>query len=285
MTTRARDSTWQNWLTWFRVRLAGFAIFAIAISVVGISPNAGAATTFDEAQKVHFPAKLKVLRASIRDGALEALLSITGRATGTITVDYQAAGQFRRMFIAIGEPQDGEKRVGLSQPLSGRQRAARTGIINAAFAGDDATQSDSARLRAASGRSGLKLDRLTFADGQLSVAGSIDRRVSGIVRLRASYLDVDGSIGLWTGRSPVEMGTWALDEKLPAAAAFDPNAYLTMQFTGQKDAPGGPFRGGQIGKSLGNLDGMPVTPPIGTVDQAPVDPGDLCDGDIEDDCG
>jgi len=287
MTKRTSDRGRHAWIASRSLPavLVSVAMVAISTVVVGASPG-WATSPLDDSETIsHFPAKLKVLRATVRDGTLDVVLSITGRALGAITIDYQAAGRFRRAFVAVGSAQDGEKRLGISQALEGRQRAVKTGIINAAFAGDDSTLADSTRLRAANVHSGLTLERLTFTDGRLSVAGSIDRRVSGIVRLRASYLDVDGSIGLWSGRAAVAMGTWKLDEKLPAAATFDPNAYLTVQFTGQKDAPGGPFRGEQIGKSLGNLNGVSFTPPVDTVDQAPPDPGDSCGGDNEDDCG
>lgn len=217
---------------------------SLAVIVVGVlSAQAhtvsAAATGSDEAvEVVYYPAKLKVLRATVRNGALEAVLSITGRATGMITIDYQAAGQFSRSFVATGPSQAGEKRVTVRQPLEGPQRATGTGIINASFAGDATTQADSTRLRAGKGRTGLKLERATFEEGRLRVAGSIDRRVSGTVLLRASYRDVDGSIALWTGRAAITQGAWTLDEKLPVLATFDPNAYLTLRFTGQKDAPG-----------------------------------------------
>ena len=278
MTTRSRHSPQQA-----SVGLDAAALsISLAVIVVGVlSAQAhtvsAAATGSDEAvEVVYYPAKLKVLRATVRNGVLEAVLSITGRATGTITVDYQAAGQFSRSFAAAGPSQEGEKRIVLSRPLVGRQRAVQTGIINASFAGDATTQPDSTRLRAGKGRTGLKLDRATFEDGRLSVAGSIDRRVSGTVHLRASYRDVDGSIALWTGRAAIAQGAWALDQKLPVLATFDPNAYLTLHFTGQKDAPGGPYRGEQIGKSLGNLEVVTFSPPSGD--------DDTCGGVPEDEC-
>lgn len=263
------------------------AVVLISVAAPGIGaliarPVWAASLLNEAAERVHFPAKLKVLRASVRNGRLEALLSITGRATGAITIDYQAAGQFQRTFSAVGPPQEGEKLVRVSEPLPARQRAVQTGIINAAFAGDATTQSDSARLRAANSRSGLTLGLLTFADGRLSVSGSIDSRLSGIVRLRVSYLDSDGSAGVWTGRAAVTRGAWGLDEKLPVAASADANAYLSMQFTGKKTAPGGPYRGEQLGKSLGNFVPARSTPP-GPDDQARPDVQDSCGAD-EDVC-
>ena len=198
-----------------------------------------------------FPAKLKVLRASFRGGKLDALFSITGHATGSITVDYQAGGQFARYLVALGPARDGEKRIALLRPLNARQRKVSTGILNVAYAGNAATKADSLRLRAANNLSRLLQERMSFSGGRLKVSGSINRNVSGTVRLRATYLASDGSLGTWTGSASVSRGRWSLDESLPAAAASDANAYLTIQFTGDRSAVGGPYRGEQIGKGLG----------------------------------
>ncbi len=280
MITRARDSPRKRLV---RRRGPAFSISLVLVVVGVLTSRAQAVSAVDppaesdgRVEAVYFPAKLKVLRATVRDGALEAVLSISGRATGTITIDYQAAGQFSRSFAATGPAQAGEKRVAVTQPLVGRQRSVRTGIINASFAGDATTQADSTRLRVAKRRTDLKLNRATFEDGRLSVAGSIDPRVTGTVHLRASYRDLDGSIALWTGRAAIAQGAWALDEKLPLLATFDPNAYLTVRFTGQKDAVGGPYRGEQIGRSLGNLEVVPFIPPAGD--------DDPCASAAEDEC-
>ena len=236
------------WVQEARGDLAAEASTSTTVSV-GTS-SAGLA---EAAEAARFPAKLKVLRASIRDGKLDALFSITGRATGSITVDYQAAEAFNRYRADVGAAREGEKRVRLVRPLNARQRKLPTGIINAGFAGNATTQADSLRLRAANGASRLVRDRLSFSGGRLEVGGTINRNVSGVVRLRVTYLDAHGSLGEWTGRTTVTGGAWNLAEALPPAAAADPNAYLTTQFTGDKDAAGGPYRGEQDGKSIGNL--------------------------------
>lgn len=200
-----------------------------------------------------FPAKLKVERASIRGGVLDALFSVTGRATGELTIDYQAAGKFTRYTVDVGPAQEGEKLVSLVRELDADQRRRSSGILNIAFGGNAAAKPDEVRVRAANGPSRLARESLSFAQGRLQVAGTIDDDVSGIVRLRATYLAADGSAGMWEGRAQVDDGRWSADAQLPAGASADPNAYLTMQFTGDLDAPGGPYRGEQDGKSLGNL--------------------------------
>lgn len=211
------------------------------------------ATTWRFRTKASFPAKLKVLRASVTRGVLSALFSITGRATGSLKIDYQSAGRFRRFTIDIGAVREGEKRVELTAPLDGAQARRSTGILNVAYDGNDTTLSDRLRLRAASGRTVLRRETLSFAQGRLAVAGTVHRDVSGIVRLRVTFEAADGSNGVWEGRTRVSDGRWRLDEQLPAAVASDPDAYLTLQFTGDLDARGGPYRGEQDGKGLGNL--------------------------------
>jgi hypothetical protein len=81
------------------------------------------------------------------------------------------------------------------------------------------------------------------------VAGTISRRVDGVIRLRVSYAR-SGEIDAWHGRAQIKDGRWSLTEQLPAAAASDPNAYLTGQFTGDRNARGGAHRGEQFGKGL-----------------------------------
>lgn len=201
-----------------------------------------------------FPAKLKVLRASVRDGRLDALFSLTGRATGKLQVAYQAAGRVKRYTVDVGPARSGEKNVRLVRRLDSSQRRRSSGIVNVAFAGNALTGSDELRFRAANGRSRLDRGHLTFAQGRLRVSGSVDRDVSGIVRLRATYAALDGTPGVWEGRATIEDGRWSADAQLPAGAAADPNAYLSMQFTGDLTARGGPYRGEQDGKGLGNLE-------------------------------
>ncbi len=200
-----------------------------------------------------FPAKLKVKRASVKGGRLDVLFSITGRATGKLTIDYQAAGRFERYTVDVGTAREGEKPVRLSARLHARQRGRSSGILNVSYAGNGATLSDELRLRAAHGRTLLVRDRLTFSGGRLSVGGTVDRDVSGVVRLRATYRSAGGAAEVWTAKATIRDGRWSVDERLPSSAANDPDAYLTIQFTGDLRARGGPYRGEQDGKSIGNL--------------------------------
>lgn len=201
-----------------------------------------------------YPAKLKVLGSSLRAGQVEALFSITGRATGSLTVDLQAAGRFRRYFVDLGPARAGEKSVRLQGPLAPAQRGRTSAILNVAYAGNDETRSDSLRLRAAAGKSRLTPSSVTFAQGRLRAAGTVDARLRGVVRLRVTYQELDGAAATWTGRAPIRAGRWALDAQLPPQAAQDLNAYLTIQFTGHAGARGGPYRGEQTGRGLLGLE-------------------------------
>lgn len=103
----------------------------------------------------------------------------------------------------------------------------------------------------------------------------------------ARDLSPDGSTSTWTGRALIGIGRWSLDEELPPAVVSDPDAYLTMQFTGQKDGKGGPYRGEQDGKRLRTLRLAPPTnndPGAGAGTGTGDDPGE-CGGVNEDECG
>jgi hypothetical protein len=196
-----------------------------------------------------FPAKVKVLRARVVDGKLDLLVGITGRASGDLEITYRAAGKEIAFTEAIGDAKVGERLIKIRRELSDAQRRLGTGIVEIAFAGNQRTQPDEVRMRAAGGRSLLKRTELELDGRELTVAGTVSSRVEGIVRLRVVYADGDG-IGVWNGRARIDDGKWSLTRDLPAAAVADPRAYLTGQFTGDFDARGGPHRGEQFGKGL-----------------------------------
>ncbi len=197
-----------------------------------------------------YPSKLKVLRSSIRGGQIDALFSITGRATGPLTVDYQAAGRFTRYRLDVGPAREGEKFVRLLDRVAPAQRGRSTGILNIGYAGNDETRPDSLRLRAATAKSRLQLAGVSLTQGRLQAGGTVDARVRGVVRLRVTYQLPDGALAEWSGRSAVRSGRWAVDEQLPPQAVADLNGYLTIQFTGDVRSPGGPYRGEQTGRGL-----------------------------------
>ena len=86
--------------------------------------------------------------------------------------------------------------------------------------------------------------------------GTLKRGIGGVVRLRVTYAQPDGTLVAWIQNVRVANSRWSTDQQLAPEAAADPNAYLTIQFTGNATAGGGPYRGEQLGKGLANLDGL-----------------------------
>ena len=201
------------------------------------------------------PAKLAVLRASIHDGRLDALLSITGASTGTLSGEYVAGGQRSTFRVEVGSAREGQKHVKVVRMLVGHQKRARTGLLTVTYAGNATVQPDTLRSRAANGRSDLRWTGLSFSDAHLILAGTLKQGVSGVVRLRITYARADQTLVTWAQNAVVKNGRWATDQQLPREAASDPNAYLTMQFTGSVTGRGGPYRGELLGKGLANVSG------------------------------
>ena len=199
------------------------------------------------------PAKLKIRSARVRAGRLEALLSITGRATGTLRFEYFSAGVRKTFSIPLGAARVGEKNIKVQRSLVAAQRRSATGILTVDFAGGKRVHGDVLRSRAANRRSLLTRTALSFDRGRLRLAGTVAPEVSGVVRLRVIYAGADGIPREWRQNSKIASGRWTADVQLPAQAGSDPHAYLTTQFTGDQLARGGPHRGEQDGKSLGNL--------------------------------
>ena len=204
------------------------------------------------------PAKLKLRRAALLGGRLDALLGITGRSTGRLHVEYHAGGERRAFGVALGQARDGERRVRLVRLLSAAQRRAASGLVTVRYAGDATVRPDVVRLRAARRPSRLRRTELSFAGGRLRVGGTLTPAARGVVRLRVTYADADGGLAEWRHAAPIAGGRWRADERLPDAASADPDAYLTVQFTGYVSARGGPIRGEQDGKALGGLAARPA---------------------------
>lgn len=202
---------------------------------------------------VKLPAKLTIDRASITGGRLDSLLTITGAATGSVKVEYLAGGRRSVFTVGVGPARQGAKHVKILRALVGGQRRVRTGILTVRYAGNDAVQSETLRSRAANVSSSLRRTQLSFSGARLVVRGTIKRNINGLVRLRVTYTGLNGAPFIWIQNVRISGGRWATDLQLPVEAAVDPNAYLGMQFTGSTTARGGPYRGEQLGKGLGNL--------------------------------
>jgi lysophospholipase L1-like esterase len=199
------------------------------------------------------PAKLKVQRAAIRGGRLDVLLGITGRATGRLRVSLDAAGRRTTFTVAVGADRDTEKRVRIRRRLPTAQRNRRTGSLAVTYGGDARVLSDGLRIRIADARSRLRVSTLRLDGTRLRVSGTLDRHVDGVVHLRVSYARDGRAVPSRRYSARVRRGRWSADERLPAAAIADPEAYLRIQYTGDGDARGGPYGGAQDGRMLATV--------------------------------
>ena len=91
---------------------------------------------------------------------------------------------------------------------------------------------------------------MSLTGTRLVVGGTLRQGLRGVVRLRVTYTSAEGTLTAWQRDVRVVNGRWGSDNQVPTAVAVDPNAYLTIQFAGAANAPGGPYRGEQLGKSL-----------------------------------
>lgn len=241
-------------------------LIALLVAFLGVAVESPSAQT---APGQHH-AKMKLLRADVKDGRLDMLVSVTGRATGELKLAYHANGQ-RRTYTPenVGARQEGEKQIRIVRRLEGAQKGGRTGIVTITYPGNEVVYPDSIRSRAANGRSRLRVDVIRILDFlrdgsqgfRMGIGGYIDDDVRGDVRLRIAYRRQDGSFAHWHHQLRIgkcdnyDPWHWCGDPEIPAEVRHDREAYLTVQFTGDFDAPGGPYRGEQFGVGLRNVDG------------------------------
>jgi len=89
------------------------------------------------------------------------------------------------------------------------------------------------RLRAASQRAELDVDEISLIGDRLSGQGSVTSRAEGVVRLRYSYVDPDGSPNVHLAQAEIdEDGDWALENDQVPAQLAQCGGYLSIQFTG-----------------------------------------------------
>ncbi len=189
-----------------------------------------------------FPAKLQVLRAGIREGRLDVLARITGRATGRVDVGYESSGRTTRFTAAIA---DGTVRIDRLLPRAQRRKS--TGIVTIEYAGNERVRSDVVRLRAASAKAVLRRGVTRIDEQQrLLVAGTTSSRAVGVVRIRLGYAMADGSTRFLHHSAMIRRGRWSVAETLPTAARA--GGQLSIQFTGYEPRA---MRGEQLAKAVG----------------------------------
>lgn len=180
-------------------------------------------------------AKLQVQRAQVRAGQrmLEVLAPITGRASGAITVTFQAGGTRTRFSQAI---RTGSDRLRILRSISGAQARSGTGIVTLGYPGNERTRPQEVRLRAAARAAQLVAQRPRIGGGRLRARGTVTSRARGVVRVQ-----LDWSRGGRGQRHDVNArirdGRWQLDSPLPAdvrsdIAARDGTLHSYVLFTG-----------------------------------------------------
>ncbi len=184
------------------------------------------------------PAKIRVLRAGIRDGRLDLRLEITSAATGSVELEYHSAGRRTRFTVPIpGGSGNKPTAWSLTRRLPSFQRRTTTGILTLTYEGDARVRPDDVRLRAANGRALMTRGTVKLGtDRKLEVGGTISRRAIGVVRIRLGYVGPDGKVAFLRYRARIRAGKgedrarWSIAEKVPAAAAA--GGQLSIQFTG-----------------------------------------------------
>jgi hypothetical protein len=162
-----------------------------------------------------FTAKLQVARARVlrEDRILDVLAPITRRASGLVRVEFRAAGRTERFTTRV-DSENGRLRFRRRIPAS--QARLGTGILTQRYAGDADTRPQVVRLRAASQRAALDLERPTIANNRIRAAGTVSRRARGIVRLQIQY-DFAGATRTLALRGRIRDGRWRIDAPLSAA--------------------------------------------------------------------
>ena len=144
------------------------------------------------------------------DRRLDVLAPITARASGEVEVEFFAA-QRRVDFTADVDAQN--RRVRFNRQIPVEQARLGTGIMTITYPGDGDTRPQEVRLRAASQRADLELDRPVIEDGRVKAQGTISRRARGVVRLQVQFV-VEGETETIELRGRIEDGRWEIDEAL-----------------------------------------------------------------------
>ena len=159
-----------------------------------------------------FAAKIEIERARVerRDRRLNVLAPITGRASGEVEVEMFAA---QRRFDFTEEVDSENRRIRFNRRIPAEQARLGTGIMTITYPGDADTRPQEVRLRAASQKANLELDRPEIVDGRLKTDGTVSRRARGVVRQQLQYV-VDGETETVELRGRIEDGRWEIDEAL-----------------------------------------------------------------------
>lgn len=183
-----------------------------------------------------FPAKLQVARARVRRGEreLDVLAPITGRASGEVAADFEAAGRTHEFTEEV----DAEnRRLRFREEVPASQARLGTGILTMRYPGNGRTSPQDIRLRAAANPADFETDRPLVKDGRLQVEGTIvEEEARGVVRFRMTWFS-GGREQTHDARARIDDGEWEIDENLPEDAvrsleAMEGEAHSVIAFTG-----------------------------------------------------
>ena len=146
---------------------------------------------------------------------------------------FQADGRNDTFTAEVTEADTEWDEVRILEDITEGQADLGTGIVNLTYLGNDSTRPELVRLRAASQPAELDVEEISLLGDRLSATGSVTDRAEGVVRLRFSYVDPDGSPNVHEARAEIQDdGGWALDDDQVPAQLAQCGGYLSIQFTG-----------------------------------------------------
>ena len=180
----------------------------------GVAPELPTTTVACGLPPAPEPSKLQLLRATILPATdqIDILAPITRRASGSVSIELQSAGQRFRWTAPINSI-DG--RIRSLETIPAAQAQSGTGILTITYAGNAATRPQVVRLRAASTSAVLDASRPTLTGGHLLDHGTISSRARGVVRVQLEYYS-GGRTTTLQKFARIANGSWSLDAALSA---------------------------------------------------------------------
>jgi hypothetical protein len=126
------------------------------------------------------PAALQVRHARVRRGRLRVRGSIARQATGALRVAFTSAGRTTRFAYPLARRAGS---IAINRRLPRRQRRRRVGRLTLSYAGNGTVLADAVRVLAAPRAAGLRIASVAVSGGRLAIAGTINRRARGRVRI------------------------------------------------------------------------------------------------------
>lgn len=164
-----------------------------------------------------FASKLQVERATVRrkERRLDVLAPITARASGKVGVKLQADGRTVDLGGVAIDSRRG--RVRFAKKLDAGQARQGSGILQLTYGGDEDSQGQEVRLRAAPRKASLDADRPKLQNGKVTAAGTISKQARGVVRVQLVYENAAGETETIELKAKIGKGRFSLAQPLTAA--------------------------------------------------------------------